>query len=125
MLEVEREPEGRIERAEQQLDDPVVARVLERDAHRPEPVAERADARLEDVEAARAVAGQLRCELEAVGHLPGPALELFLARQPVAGRVQLDGREALRIEAEEVGRVQAGGVEPGPPARIAPSTGSD
>src|SRR6185437_241452 len=104
MLEVEGEAESRVERAEQQLDQALVARVLERDAHRPEAVAERAHPLAEDVEAAGVVAGQLRRELEAVGRLRGPAVELLLRRQPVARRVQLDGGKALRVEGEEGGR---------------------
>src|SRR5439155_12580970 len=40
MLEVEREPERRVERAEQQLEHPLVARPLQRDPHRTKPAAE-------------------------------------------------------------------------------------
>src|SRR3954452_9946314 len=103
MLEIECEPQRRVERTQQELDGTVVARALERDPHRAEPVAERTHALLEDVEAAQAAGRQLGRELETVGHLLRPAAELLLARQPIAGRVQLDGGESLRIEAEKLG----------------------
>ncbi len=80
MLEVEREAQRRIQRAEQQLEHAVVARALQLHADRAEPVAERTHAGLEDVERAQPVAGELRGELEAVGRLGGPALELLLRR---------------------------------------------
>ena len=44
MLQVERDAERRVERAEHQLEDAVVAGVLHRDANRAEPVAEHAHA---------------------------------------------------------------------------------
>ena len=96
MLEVEREPERGVERSEQQLEDAFVACVLQRHAHRPEPVAERMRALSELVEAAQPVTRELRRELEPVRHLLRPAPELVLRRQPVARRVQLDRREPRR-----------------------------
>ena len=74
------EAEARIERAEQQLEHPVVARAHERHANGPEPVAERTHARAELRELARTVAGQLRREGEPRRRLLGPALELLLGR---------------------------------------------
>ena len=94
MLEVECEPERGVERSQQQLENAFVARVLQRHAHRPEPVAERVRALREFVEPAQPVTGELRRKLESVRHLLGPAPELILGRQAVARRVQLDGREA-------------------------------
>src|SRR5579864_5713261 len=76
MLEVEGEPERRVERAEQELEHPFVARILERHANRPEPVAQRPRPGRELVERAQPVAGELRRELEPVGHLLSPAPEL-------------------------------------------------
>src|SRR6185437_16265798 len=111
MLEVEGEAEARVERAEQQLDQALVARVLERDAHRSEAFSERAHPLAEDVKAAGVVAGELRRELEALGRLRRPAVELLLRRQAVARRVQLDRRKALRVVGEEGSGVRARGVE--------------
>ena len=125
MLEVEREPVRRIERAEQELDHPLVAGALEDDAHRPEPVAQVAHPLVEGSDDLRPVAGQLDGELEAVGHLVGPAAELLLGGQAVARRVELDGVEALRVVGEELLRVGSGGIEARPPGRIRPAGGSD
>jgi hypothetical protein len=91
MLEVERDAERRVERAEQQREHTLVSRALQRDANRPESRAEGADALGEHVEPAQTVTGQLRYELEPVRHLLGPAAELVLCRQPVSRRVELDG----------------------------------
>ena len=93
MIEVEGEAQRRIQRTEQELEHAVVPRALHLHADRPEPVAERTHAGLEDVERAQPVAGQLRRELEAVASLGGPAFELLLTGDPVAGRVELDRRE--------------------------------
>src|SRR5690349_2383375 len=82
VLEVEREPQARIERAEEELDRAVVPWALDRDSHRPEPVAERAHPVAEDVEPTEAAARKLGRELEALGYLLGPAAELLLRRQP-------------------------------------------
>ena len=57
--------------------------------------------------------------------LLGPAPELILGRNPVAGRVQLDRVEALRVVAEEVRRARPGRVEAGPPGRIRPAGSAD
>jgi hypothetical protein len=40
MVEVEREPQGGVERAEEELERSLVARLLERDPNRSQPVAE-------------------------------------------------------------------------------------
>ena len=111
MLEVEREPERRVERAEQQLDQR--RRRARSSARRAPGRAGRRARASRSPKTSRlrsAVAGQLRRELEAVRHLLRPAVELLLGRQPVAGRVQLDRREALRVEAREsaAGSVPAG-----------------
>src|ERR1044072_9972026 len=68
---------------------------------------------------------QLRGELEARPGGLGPPLEQLLAGQAVAGRVQLDGREALGVMAEEVLGFRADGVEVGPPGRIRPAGSAD
>src|SRR5882762_1621347 len=112
MREIEREQELGIERAEDQLDHPLVAGADQLDADRPEPVAERTDTRPELREHARPVAGELRREAEARRRQFGPARELLLAWQPVARGGQLDGGEAPGIEAEELFRVGPGRVEP-------------
>src|SRR5690348_10107313 len=78
MLEVEREPQRRVERAEQQLQDSLVPLGLQRDPDRPEPVTEMAHSALELSDGARPLSGKLRGELEPFGHLLGPALELLL-----------------------------------------------
>src|SRR4029079_1977724 len=95
------------------------------DPDRTEPVTEVTNAVLELGDRARPLARQLGRELEPVRHLLSPAPELFLGRQPVPGRVQLDRREALGVEGEEARRVQPGRVEAGPPARIRPARGAD
>src|SRR5947208_13283671 len=51
-----------------------------------------------------------RSELEALRHLRRPAHELLLGGQPVAGRVQLDRPEPLRVVPEERGRIEPGRV---------------
>src|SRR5439155_18669274 len=61
MLEVEREPERRIERAEEKLEGPVVTGAHESHAHRAEPVAEQPDALFEHIEPSQPVSRQLRC----------------------------------------------------------------
>src|SRR5207244_4272540 len=119
------EPERRIERAEQELEQTFVVRALEGDSHRPEPVAEPPHARGELRHELRPLARQLRREREARRRLRGPAVELLLRRQPVAGRVQLDGREPLRVEAEEVTGCRPRRVEPGLPRRIRPAGCAD
>src|SRR5205814_3332843 len=121
MLQVEGEPQRRVERAEQQLEHPLVARPFQRDPHRTETVAEPTHTALELGDDARPLARKLGRELEPVGHLLRPAPELLLAREPVSGRVQLDRREALGIEGEEAARIEPGRVEAGPPARIRPA----
>ena len=71
-------------RAEQQREEPVVARALDHDPHRPEPVAEPPHALLERPERPQRPRRHLDREAEAVRHLRRPALELLLGRQPVA-----------------------------------------
>src|SRR5262249_54056642 len=80
MLEVERESQRRVERAEQQLQDALVALRLERDPHRPKAVPEVANAVLEFGDGTRPLPGELRGELESVGHLFAPPPELLLGR---------------------------------------------
>ena len=60
------------------------------DANRPQPVAERAHALEERRHPVEPRQRELHRELEPVGHRLGPAPELVGARQPVAGRVELD-----------------------------------
>jgi hypothetical protein len=125
MLEVESDPQRGIERSEQQLEHAFVAGVLQRDADRAEPVAERVGTACELVEAAEPVTGELRRELEAVGHLLRPPAELILGGKPVARRVQLDRRKPLGIEGEKARRVGACRVEARPPGRVRPARGAD
>src|SRR5487761_664212 len=125
MLQVECDPESGPERTEDELDRAFVAHALQRDAYRPEPLAECACPGVEGLEAAGPVSGQLRRELEAVRRLLRPAAELLHARHAIAGRVQLDRPEVLRVEAEERLRVEPGRIEPGPPGRIRPAGRSD
>ena len=73
--------------------------LVEHDAHRAEAVAEQPDALANVVDDARAGAGQLRREREPRRHGLRPAAELLLGGQAVAGRVQLDGVEALGVVA--------------------------
>src|SRR5438552_8796741 len=80
MLEVEREPQRRVERAEQQLEHPLVALPLQRYARRLEAVAEVSDAALELGGDVRPFSRELGRELGPVGILLGPAPELLLAR---------------------------------------------
>ena len=56
-------------------------------------------------------------EAEARRRLLRPALEQLLARQAVAGRVQLDRRTAPSSSARKSSRLGPGRVEPGPPGR--------
>ena len=106
---------ARIERTEQELERSLVARLLERDPDRPEPVAELPHTRFERVEHAQPVPGSFGANSNP--RAPArPSAELVLGRQPVAGRVQLDRPEALGVEREEAGR-----VEPGDRSRVASS----
>ena len=95
--EVERVADARIGRAEQQLEKAVVPRPLDDDADAAEPVAEAAHPLLERREPPLEAVGCLDREPEAVGHLRRPRAELLLRRQPVLGRVQLDGGELRRV----------------------------
>ena len=114
-----------VDRAEHVREQSVVARALHGDADRAEPVAERGDALDEHRHAVEPRERELRREAEPVGHRVGPPLELILGRQPVAGRVQLDGVEARRVEAQELVRPRALRVEAGPPGGIRPARGAD
>src|SRR6266511_961952 len=76
-------------------------------------------------EHARPVTGELGSEPEPGRRLLGPAPELLLRRQAVPGRVELDGREPLGIEAEELLRIGPGRVETGLPRRIRPARSAD
>src|SRR6478735_12745615 len=125
VLQVEGEPQRRIERTEQELERSLIPRLLERDPDRPQAVSEPAHARLELAVPAAPVAGELRRELEPVRHLFGPAPELLLRRQPVAGRVQLDRREAFGVEGEKPGWIEPGRIEAGAPGRVRPARGAD
>ena len=125
MLEVEGELERRIDRAEDVRKQAFVARRLNRDADRAEPVAEHRDALDEDGHTVEPGERELRREREAVGHRLRPAAELILAREAVAGRVELDSVEPARVVVEEVLRSRALGVEAGPPGRVRPARGAD
>src|SRR5512132_4507973 len=111
MSEIEREEELRIERAEDQLDHPLVASADQLDPDRPEPVAERTHPRPELRQHAWPVARELRCEAEARRRLFGPPRELILRGKPVARGVQLDRGKVSSVEAEKLLRIGAGRVE--------------
>src|SRR5205814_6223686 len=110
---------------EDQLEHPLVPRALQRDAGRAEPVAEDPDPRAELRDDPRPVARELRREREAGRCLLSPAVELLFRRQAVAGRVQLDRREALRVVAEEALRVGPGRVEARLPRWVGAARGAD
>ena len=100
----------------------LVARGLDDDPHRAEPVAERRDALDERADAVEPRQRHLHRERESVAASASrPALELILGGQAVAGRVELDGVEALGVEAEERLRVGTGGIEAAAPGRVAPA----
>src|SRR5207248_2942870 len=106
--ELERVPQPRIERPEQELEQALVARagLRELDADWSEPIAERTHLlaeRADEVEPAEMGdrPAHLDREAEAGRRLLGPAHELRLRRQPVERREQLDGRQALGVETEE------------------------
>ncbi len=106
------EVEGELEPSpggEQLRQQPLVAPLLDDDADRAEPVAEGGDAVQEERDGLQAREGELRREPEAVRHRRRPAAELLGCREPVAGRVQLDRVEALRVEREKLGRLQPAG----------------
>ena len=125
VVEVEGDAERRVERAEEEREEPRVRSLLHGDADRAEPLAEERDALLEHAELPREVRGQLDGEPEVRRRLGGPALEVPLGGQPVARRVQLDRREPLRVAAQELRRLRVGGVETGLPARVREAGSSD
>ena len=96
VAQVERVADARVGRAEEQLEEAVVARPLDDDADAAEPVAERAHPLLERGEPPLEAVGRLDREPEAVGDLRRPRAELLLGGQPVLGRVQLDRGELRR-----------------------------
>ena len=102
MAQVERDPQRRVERTEEQREEPWVGRLLDRHAERAEPVAEEGEPLLEHAELPGEAAGELDGELEPVRRLRGPADEVPLGRQAIAGRVQLDRRQPLRVAPEEL-----------------------
>ena len=119
--EVPRELDVGRGRAGDEGDEPVVACRLDDDPDRTEPVAERLRALEKRRHPVEPRQRQLDGELEPVRHRLRPALELILTRQPVPGRIQLDGREPLGVEAEELSRLQTLRVETRPPRRIRPA----
>ena len=76
VAEVEGEPE--VGRAEQKLEQPVVARRLDNGANRAEPLTESVDTFLEGGDRAESALWQLDREAKASGRLPRPASELLL-----------------------------------------------
>ena len=125
MLQVEGDEEVRVERAEDELEHALVAGADQLYPHRPEPVAEQADSGAELRHHPGPVACQLRGEAEAHRRLVGPAPELLLGREAIPGRVQLDGREPLRVEGEELLRVGSRRIEVGLPGRVRPAGSAD
>ena len=123
VAKVERPVEFGVERVEQPCEERVVARLLDDDPHRAEPVAERTHALGEGGDAVRV--GHLDGEAEAGRSRLRPAAELLFRRQPVAGRVQLDRVEPLRVRSQEVARGRPGRVEARLPGRVGEAGGSD
>src|SRR4029453_9081588 len=107
MSEVERERNRRVEGAEHEREQAFVAGGGHEDPDGPEPLAEEPDPLREGAEVGTPGPIQLGGEQEAGRRLPGPALEELFTREPVSGRVQLDGREALRVVVEEAFRLGA------------------
>src|SRR6185503_19956964 len=116
MAKVECPSECRVERVEQTRHDRIVAGLLDDDSHRAELAAEGADALGEGSESVRV--RHLDREAEVFRRLLGPATELLLRGHPVAGRVQLDGLEALRVRAEKLTLGRPGRIEAGLPGRV-------
>jgi len=116
--ELERVEQRRVERVEEEPEQPVVARPARRklDEDRPQSVAEGVHALAEgrdpvDSPEVRDLAAHLHCEAKAVRGLRGPGAELIFRRQPVEGRVQLDARQPFRVHAQELARLRPGRVE--------------
>ena len=120
------ERERQIRRAEQQREQPVVARALDDDPHRPEPVAEPAHALLEGAERPQRPRRHLDREAEAVRHLLRPARELLLGRQ--AGSPSSSARPtaaAARRSERNSSFGEPGRVEARPPGGIRPARRAD
>ena len=116
MTEVERPLECGVELLDKPREPLVVAGLLDDDPNRTELVAEQLHPVAEGAEPVRV--RHLDREAEAVRRLLGPAPEHVLVRQPVAGGVQLDGVELLRIQAQKVALPGPGRVEPGFPGGV-------
>jgi hypothetical protein len=129
VTEVEGPAELRIERVEQEAEEPVVAFLADLDANRAEPVTEPADRLCERVESLDASKGRRPArqgdgKAKAGRRRRGPAVELVFRGQPVERRVQLDRVEPARIEAEEVLRARVGRIEPVFPGRVREAGGA-
>ena len=112
VAEVERVPELRVDRPEEERQQALVAGVREHEPYRPEPLPEPAHALLEVADAAEGDLRHLHCEAEPRRRLRRPAVEELRPGQAVRGRVQLDRGQPLGVEAQEVlgpgvGRVEA------------------
>jgi hypothetical protein len=123
VAEVERPAQRGGERIEQQAEEAVVPRLCHLDPYGAEALAEdsgglRKGVHALDAAERRRSSRHRQGEAEDLGRLLGPALELALGRQPVEGRVQLDGGQALRVEAEELLRPRVRRVEASFPGRI-------
>src|SRR5204862_8097293 len=102
-----------------------VAGPVERAPHRADAAAAQTPAGLEAAGREQPGPVQVGRQLEAVGRLLGPAAELVPGREPIAGGVQLDGREPLAVERQELGRLEPGRIEAGPPPGIGPARRAD
>src|SRR5581483_5443108 len=120
---VERPLERGVERVQQPREELLVVGLLDDDPHRPEPLAERAYAFGERGRAVRV--RHLHGEPEAGRRLGRPAPELLLLGQPVSGRVQLDGVEALGVVAQELALLRPGRIETGLPGWVRPAGCAD
>ena len=122
---VEGELQLGVERAEREREQALVARGADEDADRAQPVAEEPHSLLERPRSAEPERVELDREVEPRRDLFRPATELILGRNPVTRRVQLDARQPLGVVAQELGRLDLGRVEAGPPRWIGPAGSAD
>jgi hypothetical protein len=118
-----------VEGIEQKPEEAVVPGLGHLDPHRAEGVAQLAGALRESVEASDAPKrGHLPAhrdgEAEAGRNRRRPALELSFRREAIEGVVQLDRRESLAVQAQELVRLRLRRIEAVLPARIREAGGA-